>query len=167
MKESVRLLVLGLLLSHTALAQRLTMRELLDITCLQTAQFDSCMFRKGFYLKARSESIANQASIYEFQAFPYVSGLTQTVTLLQYICNGQVGLLNFQQPSKTVQATLRAELLALGFQPAETVAGAEFTERQIFYKDKIVVSFKPADAGNGIAGHYSGYSIAIHHERRL
>ncbi|RRB02489.1 hypothetical protein [Larkinella rosea] len=148
-------------------AQHITMRELIDITCLKTAQFDSCMFRKGFVFKNRSQSVANPACIYEFQPFPYVSELTQTTTLIQYICNSQLGLLNFQQPSKTVQAVLREELLAMGFKPAETMAGSEFTERQIFYKDKIVVSFKPADSGNGIAGNYTGYSIAIHHERRM
>ncbi|RAK03248.1 hypothetical protein LX87_01370 [Larkinella arboricola] len=96
-----------------------------------------------------------------------MSELTRTVTLIQYICNGQLGLLNFQQPSKAVQTALRNELIALGFKPVETVAGSEFTERQIFYQGNVVISFKPADAGNGIAGNYSGYSIAIHHERRL
>ncbi|GAB3917829.1 hypothetical protein [Larkinella terrae] len=161
-------LLLGLFaFSRPVFAQRITMRELIDITCLKTAQFDSCLFRKGFMLKNRSESVANPAVIYEYQPFLYVSPFNQTVTLIQYICNGQLGLLNFQQPSKATQAVLRQELIAMGFKPAETVAGAEFTERQIFYKDKIVVSFKPADAGNGIAGNYSGYSIAIHHERRM
>jgi hypothetical protein len=74
-------------------------------------------------------------------------------------------LLNFQQSSKTIQAVLRNELIDMGFKSAETVSGSEFTERQIYYKDKIVVSFKPADSGNGIAGNYTGYSISIHHER--
>ncbi|GAB3319179.1 hypothetical protein GCM10027299_11480 [Larkinella ripae] len=143
------------------------MRELLDMTGLKTAQVDSCLFRKGFFLKSRSESVANPACIYAYEPFPHLGDLTQTTTLIQYISNAQLGLLNFQQPSKARQTALRDELMAMGFKPAETVAGAELTERQIFYKDKIIVSFKPADAGNGIAGHYRGYSIAIHHERRL
>ncbi|MFD1144201.1 hypothetical protein ACFQ4C_23955 [Larkinella insperata] len=167
MKGFIPLFILLLLTANTVLAQQLTMRELIDMTCLQTAQFDSCMFRKGFQLKARSESVSNQALIYEFQRFPYISELTQTTTLVQYICNGQLGLLNFQQPSKAVQTALRTELMAMGFKPAETVAGSELTERQIFYKGALVISFKPADAGNGIAGNYRGYSVSIHHERRL
>ena len=146
--------LLFLLTASTVFAQRLTMHELIDITCLKTAQFDSCMFRKGFRFKNRSESVANPASIYEFQRFPYVSDLTKTSALIQYICNGQLGLLNFQQPSKALQAVLRNELIAMGFKSAETVSGSEFTERQIYYKGKIVVSFKPADSGNGIAGNY-------------
>ncbi|RCR69991.1 hypothetical protein [Larkinella punicea] len=162
-----RFIFLFFLLSSPVFAQQITMRELIDLTCLKTAQFDSCLFRKGFLFKNCSESVANPACIYEFQAFPYISSLNQTSALIQYICNGRLGLLNFQQPSKTVQAVLRRELIGMGFQPAETVAGSELTERQIFYKDKIVVSFKPADSGNGIAGNYSGYSISIHHERRL
>ncbi|GAB3908045.1 hypothetical protein GCM10028803_42920 [Larkinella knui] len=143
------------------------MRELIDMTRLKTAQVDSCLFQKGFVFKNRSESVANPASIYEFQPFPFLGDLTHTTTLIQYIGNDQLGLLNFQQPSKTRQSALRNELIAMGFKPAETVAGSEFTERQIYYKAKIVVSFKPADSGNGIAGHYTGYSISIHHQRQM
>jgi hypothetical protein len=167
MKRPLGSLFLFFALTTSVFAQQLTMHELIGMSCLKTAQFDSCMFRKGFIFKNRSECVANPASIYEFQPFPYVSDLTKTTALIQYICNGQLGLLNFQQSSKTIQAVLRNELIDMGFKPAETVAGSEFTERQIFYKDKIVVSFKPADSGNGIAGNYTGYSISIHHERRM
>ncbi|MFC5409385.1 hypothetical protein ACFPMF_08715 [Larkinella bovis] len=167
MKSLYRLIILFLLLNSPVLAQKITMRELIDLTCLKTAEFDSCMFRKGLIFKQRSESVANPAGIYAYPLFPNVPDLSQSAVLIQYICNRHLGLLNFQQPSKTVQMALRQELVAMGFKPAETVAGSEFTERQIFYKDNIVVSFKPADAGNGIAGHYAGYSISIHHERRL
>lgn len=160
-------LILFLLLNKAVFAQPLTMRELLDMTCLKPAQFDSCMIRKGFLFKNRSESVANPACIYAYQPFLYVSDLTRTTTLIQYICNGKLGLLNFQQPSKNRQLALRQELIKLGFKPVETVVGFEFTERQIFYRDKMVVSFKPTDAGNGIAGNYTGYSISIHHERRM
>ncbi|GAB3252603.1 hypothetical protein GCM10027347_11780 [Larkinella harenae] len=167
MKYTGRFLILLLLLSSTVYAQKITMRELIEMTCLKPAQFDSCLFRKGFHFKARSESVANSACIYAYESFPYVSDLTHSTVLIQYICNGQRGLLNFQQPSQTVQTQLRNELINLGFKPAETVAGTEFTERQIFYKDNMVISFKPTDAGNGIAGQYTGYSLSIHHERLL
>ncbi|RAK03249.1 hypothetical protein LX87_01371 [Larkinella arboricola] len=69
MKNFICLTIFLPLLSNTVFAQGLTMRELIDITCMKTAQFDSCMFMKGFHLKARSESVANQASIYEFQPY--------------------------------------------------------------------------------------------------
>lgn len=165
----MKFLFLGLLtglIPAASLAQHLHAPDLLAISCMTPARFDSCMAHNGFTFCQRSEGINYMGSVYAYLQDTYLTNVTSASALINYICKKKVGTVIYQLHDRAHYQRLRVELTQLGFRWERPGADAS-PDWQIYTNGPVVVSLRPADGNNGIAGNYTGYSVMVRHTRDL
>lgn len=160
LKAIVSLICL-LILTNTAFAQRVSMKELLTYLSCPPEKLDSYMVRNGFICYRSEGGLTNWTCLFAYANNMLVPIPDKASGLIQYVRTCRSNMVVYQLHSKEQCDLLQQELIQLGYTQLDPTT----TNHPTFAHNNTIVTCQKAGTTNGISGNYTGYSLTL--SRRL
>ncbi|MCK8490229.1 hypothetical protein M0L20_00115 [Spirosoma sp. RP8] len=145
-----------LFLASSTFAQRVNLNELLTYMSLPAAQFDQCMFRKGFVCYKNESGVIGFTCLFAYSSNTLLTRPTTASALIQYVRTGRSDILMYQVRSKEECDQLQQQLIRQGY-ALEPVS----SDRLTYVNNNVIVTCQKVDVNNAISGNYAGYNLSF------